>query len=67
MVIRDRLSLLYNTPPNAFPIQNRDVSYGGSAQIQNNPLGILRDRGFTSFVTRVLMANLALSWKLCQA
>ncbi|KAB7733162.1 SusC/RagA family TonB-linked outer membrane protein [Rudanella paleaurantiibacter] len=58
------LSLLYNTPPNAFPIQNRDGSYGGSAQFQNNPLGILRDRGFTSFVTRVLMATIDVREKL---
>ena len=52
------LNLLYNTPPNAFPIQNENGSYGGSSLFQNNPLGLLRDRGFTSVVNRVLMATI---------
>ena len=58
------LSTLYNTPPNAFPIQNQDGSYGGTALFQNNPMGLLRDRGFTSFVTRVLMATIDVREKL---
>lgn len=58
------LNLLYNTPPNAFPILNADGSYGGTAQFQNNPLGLLRDRGFTAFVTRVLMATIDVRQKL---
>jgi TonB-linked SusC/RagA family outer membrane protein len=58
------LSSLYNTPPNAFPIQNQDGSYGGTALFQNNPMGLLRDRGYTSFVTRVLMATIDLREKL---
>ncbi|WP_266364855.1 SusC/RagA family TonB-linked outer membrane protein [Tellurirhabdus rosea] len=58
------LSLLYNTPPNAFPIQNEDGSYGGTSQFQSNPLGILRERGFTSSTDRVLMATLDVRQKL---
>lgn len=58
------LGLLYGTPPNAFPILNADGSYGGTSQYQNNPLGLLRDRGFTSAMNRVLMATLDIRQKL---
>ena len=58
------LGLLYNTPPNAFPIQNADGSYGGNSQFQNNPLGLLRDRGYSNFVTRVLMTTIDVRQKL---
>ncbi|WP_234735775.1 SusC/RagA family TonB-linked outer membrane protein [Tellurirhabdus bombi] len=58
------LSLLYNTPPNAFPILNEDGSYGGSSLYQNNPLGILTDRGYTSTVVREMLATLNVRQKL---
>lgn len=58
------LSLLYNTPPNAFPIQNADGSYGGTSLFQNNPLGLLRDRGYTNAITTVLMATMNVHQKL---
>lgn len=58
------LSLLYNTPPNAFPILNEDGSYGGSSQFQSNPMGLLRDRGYTNSINRVLMATIDAKQKL---
>lgn len=58
------LNLLYNTPPNAFPILNEDGSYGGSSQFQSNPMGLLRDRGYTTGINRVLMATIDAKQKL---
>lgn len=58
------LSLLYNTPSNAFPILNEDGSYGGSSQFTSNPLGLLRDRGYTTNTDRVLMATINAKQKL---
>lgn len=58
------LSLLYNTPPNAFPIQNADGSYGGTSLFQNNPLGLLRDRGYTNAITTSLLATMNVRQKL---
>ncbi|MCY7352220.1 MAG: SusC/RagA family TonB-linked outer membrane protein [Cytophagaceae bacterium] len=58
------LNLLYNTPPNAFPIQNVDGSYGGSSLFQNNPLGLLRDRGYTDAITTSLLATMNVRQKL---
>ncbi|ARK13104.1 TonB-dependent receptor [Fibrella sp. ES10-3-2-2] len=58
------LNQLYTTPPNAFPILNENGSYGGSSQFQNNPLGLLQERGYTSTNNRVLMATLDIRQKL---
>ncbi len=71
------LSLLYNTPPNAYPILNEDGSYGGSAAQDPtnpattgfstnppNPLGQIRDRGYVSAIDRVLLATLDVRHKL---
>lgn len=57
-------NLLYNTPPNAFPILNQDGSYGGTSLYQNNPLGILRDRGYTNSINNVLLATINVRQKL---
>ena len=58
------LSLLYNTPPNAFPILNENGTYGGSTLYQTNPLAQLQSRGFVSAVDRVLLASLDVRQKL---
>ncbi len=58
------LSLLYNTPPNAFPIFNENGTYGGSSLYQSNPMGLLRDRGYTTTTDRVLMATINAKQKL---
>ncbi len=58
------LNLLYNTPPNAFPILNEDGSYGGTSQFQTNPLGQIRDRGYLSAIDRVLLASINVKQKL---
>ncbi|HVG14853.1 MAG TPA: SusC/RagA family TonB-linked outer membrane protein [Chitinophagaceae bacterium] len=58
------LNLLYNTPPNAFPILNENGTYGGSSQFQSNPLGLMRERGYTTTTDRVLMATINAKQKL---
>lgn len=62
--ITNVLTTLYQTPPNAFPLLNRDGSYGGTSLFQSNPLGMLQKRGFTNQLTRVLLANLNVRQKL---
>jgi TonB-linked SusC/RagA family outer membrane protein len=58
------LSALYNTPPNAFPIRNENGTYGGTTDFRNNPLGMLKDRGYNTVVDRVLLASLNAKQKL---
>ncbi|MEO6917200.1 MAG: SusC/RagA family TonB-linked outer membrane protein, partial [Chitinophagaceae bacterium] len=58
------LSTLNNTPPNAFPILNQNGTYGGTTDYRNNPLGMIRDRGYISAVDRVLLASLNVKQKL---
>ena len=62
--INSVLNTLYNLPPNAFPILNEDGTYGGTSQYQNNPLGQLRDRGYTNVTDRVLLASFNVKQKL---
>lgn len=58
------LSTLYNTPANAFPILNEDGTYGGTTEFRNNPLGMLKDRGYNTVVDRVLLASVSAKQKL---
>jgi len=58
------LSALYNTPPNAFPILNEDGSYGGTTEFRNNPLGMLKDRGYNTVIDRILLASVSATQKL---
>lgn len=58
------LSALYNTPPNAFPILNKDRTYGGTTDYRNNPLGMLKDRGYNTVIDRVLLASVSAKQKL---
>ena len=58
------LSALYNTPPNAFPLLNQDGSYGGTTEFRNNPLAMLKDRGYNTVIDRVLLASASAKQKL---
>ncbi|MBA2762351.1 MAG: SusC/RagA family TonB-linked outer membrane protein, partial [Segetibacter sp.] len=58
------LSALYNTPPNAFPILNENGTYGGTTDFRNNPLGMLKDRGYNTVIDRVLLASVNAKQKL---
>jgi TonB-linked SusC/RagA family outer membrane protein len=51
------LNDLYNLPPNAFPILNKDGSYGGTSTYTNNPLARLQDRGYIRNLGRSLLVN----------
>ncbi|MDB5190986.1 MAG: hypothetical protein JWQ96_549 [Segetibacter sp.] len=51
------LNDLYNLPPNAFPILNKDGSYGGTSVYQNNPLARLQARGYTRSLDRAMLVN----------
>ena len=58
------LSTLYNLPPNAFPILNKDSTYGGTSVYQNNPLGQIQSTGTYNVITNVLNVSLAAKQKL---
>ncbi|MEJ7831269.1 MAG: SusC/RagA family TonB-linked outer membrane protein, partial [Segetibacter sp.] len=51
------LNDVYNLPPNAFPILNRDGSYGGTTTFRNNPLARLQNRGYIRNLSRSLLVN----------
>ncbi|MEJ7770010.1 MAG: SusC/RagA family TonB-linked outer membrane protein [Chitinophagaceae bacterium] len=58
------LNTLFNTPPNAFPILNENGTYGGTTEFRNNPLGMIRDRGYTTAIDRVLLTSVMAKQKL---
>lgn len=58
------LSALYNTPPLQFPILNENGSYGGHTEYRNNPLAMIKDRGYTSAIDRVLLTSVNARQKL---
>lgn len=58
------LSTIFTTPPNAFPVVNRDGTYGGTSIFQNNPLGMLKNRGFISNNQRVMFTTLQANQQL---
>lgn len=55
---------LYNLPPNAFPILNKDGSYGGTSTYRNNPLASLQSRGYIRNLNRALLVNVNARQKL---
>ena len=61
-------SAVYNnimeTPAFAYPLINPDGSYGGSGTFQQNPKAQLQKTGFQSTITRRLLFNVSISYKL---
>ncbi len=55
---------LYNLPPNAFPILNKDGSYGGTSVYQNNPLARLQARGYSRSLDRAMLVNISAKQKI---
>jgi len=59
------LNTIYNTPANAFPVQNENGTYGGSSLFQkNNPMALLNANGNTTSLTRTMLATLDVRYKL---
>lgn len=58
------LNAIFTTPANAYPILNEDGSYGGTSSFQNNPLALLKNKGYSSELTRILMGTLNANHKL---
>ncbi len=58
------LNDLYNLPPNAFPILNKDGSFGGTTVYQNNPLARLQSRGYTRSLDRSMLVNVIANQQL---
>lgn len=58
------LSTLFNLPPNAFPIQNADGTYGGTSVYQTNPLGQLQSTGVSQVTSNALTASIGGKQKL---
>lgn len=58
------LSDLSNLPPNAFPILNKDGSYGGTSVYQNNPLARLQARGYSRSLDRAMLVNVSAKQKI---
>ena len=55
---------LFGLPPNAFPIQNENGTYGGTSVYQNNPLGQLQGSGVYKAITNVLLASVSAKQRL---
>lgn len=55
---------LFTLPPNAYPIQNEDGTYGGTSVYQTNPLGQLQNSGVYKAITNVLQATISAKQKL---
>ncbi len=58
------LGTVFGLPPNAFPMLNKDGSYGGSNLFRDNPLAQLKSQGYISDVTRVLLGTVNATHKL---
>lgn len=58
------LNTLFTLPPNAFPIQNADGSYGGTSVYQTNPLGQLQAAGVDKATYNNLTASISAKQKL---
>ncbi|MBL7965824.1 MAG: TonB-dependent receptor [Prolixibacteraceae bacterium] len=58
------LSTVFTTPANAFPLLNENGSYGGTSLFSNNPLAMLKSRGYSSEITRVLLGTMNVNHKL---
>jgi len=61
-------STVYNnimeTPAFAYPLINKDGSYGGTSTFQQNPLAQLQKNGFQSNITRRLLFNVSARYKM---
>ncbi len=58
------MGLINNTRPNAYPILNRDGTFGGTTEDQNNILGALTANGVIKARKRLGFANLKATQKL---
>ncbi len=58
------LNSVFTTPANAYNLLNEDGSYGGTSSFQNNPLAQLKNKGYSSELTRILMGTLNATHKL---
>lgn len=58
------MGLINNTRPNAYPITNKDGTFGGTTEDQNNILGALTANGVNNARQRVGLANLRATQKL---
>ena len=50
-------SVLYQLPPNVFPVKNEDGSVSGNAQYLNNPYGLLNLSGYSTNTMRATDAS----------
>lgn len=55
---------IMETPAFAYPLVNPNGSYGGTSTFQQNPLAQLQKTGFQSSVTRRLLMNLSVKYKM---
>jgi len=58
------LNTLLSTPNNAYPVYNRDKSYGGNANFTQNLLGMVEGSGYTLDHLRDVMSNVVLNYKM---
>ena len=57
-------SVLYQLPPNVFPIFNQDGSLAGNSQYTNNPYGLLNNSGYSLYTVRNTDAAFKLKYDL---
>lgn len=62
--VRNLLDVIYSTPPNAFPLINKDGTYGGSPMFQANPLAMLQHNGYNDQFHRMLMTSVGATYRL---
>ncbi|PWS29191.1 hypothetical protein DHW03_05045 [Pedobacter yonginense] len=59
------LSAVYSTPPNAFPVLNRDGSYGGNSIFtSSNPQAMLEANGASTDLVRNMIATISAKQKM---
>jgi len=59
-------TVLYQLPPNIFPIFNEDKSLAGNTQYTNNPYGLLNSSGYTIFNVMNTDAALRIKYELAK-
>lgn len=57
-------TVLYQLPPNVFPIFNEDKSLAGNTQYTNNPYGLLNSSGYSIYTVRNTDAALKMKHEL---
>ena len=55
---------IMETPAFAYPLVNKNGTYGGTGTFQQNPLAQLQKNGFQSVITRRLLFNLSAKYKM---